>query len=64
MSFFNTDIPILMIIGNKDELFDSESIEQSYNLIENKDKALISLEGKTHTSDEEHGEKPKKKRKE
>ena len=46
----NTNIPILMISGNRDELFEAEKIEESYNLIENKNKKLISLEGKTHTS--------------
>ena len=46
----NTNIPILMISGNRDELFEVEKIEESYNLIENKNKKLISLEGKTHTS--------------
>ena len=46
----NTNIPILMISGNRDELFEAEKIEKSYNLIENKNKKLISLEGKTHTS--------------
>ena len=46
----NTRIPILMISGSQDELFASEKIEESFNLIENKNKKLISLEGKTHTS--------------
>ena len=46
----NTNIPILMISGNRDELFEAEKIEESYNLIENKNKKLVSLEGKTHTS--------------
>ena len=46
----NTNIPIMMISGNQDELFDAEKIEETYNLIENKNKALINLEGKTHTS--------------
>ena len=45
-----TNIPILMISGNRDELFEPEKIEESYNLIGNKNKKLISLEGKTHTS--------------
>ena len=40
----------MMISGSQDELFDTEHIEETYNLIENNDKALISLEGKTHTS--------------
>ena len=46
----NTNIPIMMIYGSKDELFEAEKIEESYNLIENKNKKLVSLEGKTHTS--------------
>ena len=46
----NTNIPIMMISGNRDELFDAERIEETYNLIENKDKALINLKGKTHIS--------------
>ena len=48
--FKNTDIPIMMISGNRDELFDAEELEESYNLIDSKNKKLISLEGKTHTS--------------
>ena len=40
----------MMISGSRDELFETEKIEESYNLIENKNKILISLEGKTHTS--------------
>ena len=46
----NTNIPIMIITGSRDELFDAEKIEASYNLIENNNKTLISLEGKTHTS--------------
>ena len=46
----NTKIPIMMISGNRDELFEAEKIEESFNLIENKNKKLVSLEGKTHTS--------------
>ena len=46
----NTNIPIMMISGSQDELFAPDKIEESYNLIENKNKKLISLEGKTHTS--------------
>ena len=46
----NTNIPILMISGSQDELFDAEKIEESYNLIENENKKLISMEGKTHIS--------------
>jgi len=46
----STNIPILMISGNRDELFEAEKIEESYNLIGNKNKKLINLEGKTHTS--------------
>ena len=40
----------MMISGSQDELFSPEKIEESYNLIENKNKKLISLEGKTHMS--------------
>jgi len=46
----NTNIPIMMISGSQDELFDFVQIEESYNLIKNKNKKLISMEGKTHTS--------------
>ena len=46
----NTNIPIMIISGSQDELFKAEKIEESYNLIENKNKKLVSLEGKTHTS--------------
>ena len=46
----NINIPIMMISGSQDELFDTEKIEESYNLINNKNKKLISLAGKTHTS--------------
>ena len=46
----NINIPIMMISGSQDELFSPEKIEESYNLIENKNKKLVSLEGKTHTS--------------
>ena len=46
----NTNIPIMMISGSQDELFAPDKIEESYNLIENKKKKLITLEGKTHTS--------------
>lgn len=48
--YMNTKIPILMIFGSRDELFDAGALEESYNLIESKNKELISLEGKTHTS--------------
>ncbi len=48
--YMNTNIPILMIFGSRDELFDAGALEESYNLIESKNKELISLEGKTHTS--------------
>ena len=40
----------MMISGSRDELFDAEELEESYNLIDSKNKKLISLEGKTHTS--------------
>jgi esterase/lipase len=46
----NTNIPVMMISGNHDELFAPDKIEESYNLIENENKKLMSLEGKTHTS--------------
>ena len=46
----NTNIPIMMISGSQDELFAPDKIEESYNLIENKNKKLITLAGKTHTS--------------
>ena len=40
----------MMISGRLDELFEAEKIEESYNLIENNNKNLVSLEAKTHTS--------------
>ena len=40
----------MMISGSHDELFKAEKIEESYNLIENNNKNLVSLEGETHTS--------------
>ena len=46
----STKIPIMMISGNQDELFDIDEIEETYNLIENNNKKLIILEGETHTS--------------
>ena len=46
----NIKIPIMMISGSHDELFEAEKIEESYNLIENNNKNLVSLEGETHTS--------------
>ena len=46
----NTKIPIMMISGSHDELFEAEKIEESYNLIENNNKNLVNLEAKTHTS--------------
>ena len=48
--YMGTQIPILMISGNQDEIFEPEKLEDAYNLIENKDKKLIILEGETHTS--------------
>ena len=48
--YTNTDIPIMIISGIQDEIFKPETLEQSYNLIENKNKKLIFLEEKTHTS--------------
>ena len=44
-----TTIPIMMISGNQDELFDTEKLEESYNLISSEKKKLILLE-ETHTS--------------
>ena len=50
-SFYRiANIPILMISGSLDEIFEPEKIKESYNLIESKDKKLIILNGKTHTS--------------
>ena len=46
----NTNIPIMMISGSQDELFDFVKIEESYNLIKNKNKKLINMDGETHTS--------------
>ena len=46
----NTAIPILMIAGKQDELFAYDKIEESYSLIRNKDKKLISLGDNTHIS--------------
>jgi len=48
--YSSTNIPIMMISGSQDELFDTEQIEGTYNLMKNNVKTLISLEGKTHTS--------------
>ncbi len=48
--FKSTNIPIMMISGNQDELFNIDDIEGTYNLIENNNKKLIILEGETHTS--------------
>ena len=45
-----TNIPILMISGTQDELFDIDKIEESYNLIKNNNKELIKMENETHTS--------------
>ena len=46
----NTNIPILLISGSLDELFYVKELEEVYNLIENKNKEFMSLEGETHTS--------------
>jgi len=48
--YTSTTIPILMISGSHDEIFEPEKLEESYNLIQSKNKKLIILEGKTHTS--------------
>ena len=40
----------MMIFGSQDELFDTNKLQDAYHLIESKNKELISLEGKTHTS--------------
>ena len=48
--YTSTNIPILMISGSQDEIFEPEKLEESYNLIQSKNKKLIILEGKTHTS--------------
>jgi len=48
--YMETDIPILMISGNQDEIFDTKELEDTYNLINNKNKKLILLDGNTHTS--------------
>ena len=48
--FKRTNIPIMMISGKQDELFDTGKLEESYNLIASENKELIILEGETHTS--------------
>ena len=50
-SFYkNTNIPILMISGDKDELFEVQKLKDSYDKIHTKKKQLIILEDQTHTS--------------
>ena len=50
-SFYeNTNIPILIISGSKDELFEVEKMKDSYDLIHTKNKQLVILENQTHTS--------------
>lgn len=46
----NTKIPIMMKYGSEDELFDTANLEETYQLIGNENKKLVSLNGKTHTS--------------
>ena len=46
----NTNIPIMMITGSQDEIFNPGELKESYNLISSNSKHLIILEDKTHTS--------------
>ena len=46
----NTAIPILMISGDRDELFPVNKIEETFSMITNPQKELTFLEGDTHTS--------------
>jgi len=46
----NTAIPILMISGDRDELFPVDKIEETFSIITNPQKELTFLEGDTHTS--------------
>ena len=49
--FYQTNTtPVLMISGDEDELFPKELIEATFDIINNPNKELILLEGKTHTS--------------
>tara|TARA_Y100000590_G_scaffold462516_1_gene626826 strand:- start:1242 stop:2201 length:960 start_codon:yes stop_codon:yes gene_type:complete len=50
-SFYeDLDIPILMISGDKDELFEVQKLEDAYSMIHTKNKKLVILENETHTS--------------
>ena len=50
-SFYeDLDIPILMISGDKDELFEVQKLEDAYSMIHTKNKELVILENETHTS--------------
>ena len=40
----------MMIFGSEDELFNTANLEETYQLIGNENKKLVSLKGKTHTS--------------
>ena len=46
----STEIPILMISGDLDELFSVNKIEETFSMITNSQKELTFLEGDTHTS--------------
>ena len=48
--YTNTNIPVFMISGRADEIFKPKKLDETYNLINSKNKKLIILEGKTHTS--------------
>ena len=48
--YTNTDIPIMMITGSQDEIFNPGKLTESYNLINSNSKQLIIMEDKTHTS--------------
>ena len=43
-------MPILMISGDRDELFPVDNIKETFNIIKNPKKELTFLEGDTHTS--------------
>ena len=45
-----TKTPVLMISGDRDELFPVDKIEETFNMITNPKKELTLLEGDTHTS--------------
>ena len=48
--YTNTNIPVFIISGRADEIFKPKKLDETYNLINSKNKKLIILEGKTHTS--------------